>query len=190
LGSDKRTLASVVGRVALLACLLVGIACSGDGQSDGDNDAGGDDDSSASDDESGGSNGEEAVATDAETVRPYVEELLVHYDVVVNQIVADPDVAGNADDPLVHEYLDLYEPGGDTARQLVDVWADRAADGLSTRPIEPDQPASLTRLDGGIEVRSDHEVAFPACIELQLEVVDGEGRVTQCTPYRRPPTPR
>jgi hypothetical protein len=98
--------------------------------------------------------------------------------------VADPDIAGNADDPLVHEYLDLYEPGSDTARQLVDVWADRAAEGLSTRPIEPDQPSSLTRLDGDIEVRSDDEVAFPACIELRLEVVDGQGRVTQRTQYR------
>jgi hypothetical protein len=167
-----------LGLVSLLACAL--LACSGGG---GRSDAADDADAGGSSRDEAAADGEPS-ATDASTVQPFVERLLASYDGVVNQIVADPDIAGDPDHTLVHEYLDLYEPDSDSARQLIDVWADRAADGLSTQPIEPDQPASRTRLDGDIEVRSDHEVAFPACIELRLEVVDGEGRVTQRTPYR------
>jgi hypothetical protein len=126
----------------------------------------------------------EPEATDAATVQPYVERLLIDYDGVVNQIVGDPDVAADPDHPLIQQYLDLYEPDSAFARQLVDAWAERGAEGLATRPFDDAHPASLTRLDGDIEVVSGDEVSFPACIERRLVVVDGEGRTVQRTRYR------
>jgi hypothetical protein len=123
-------------------------------------------------------------ATDAAAVQPYVERLLAEYDDVVNQIVGDPEVAADRDHPLVQQYLDLYEPGSDFALQLVDVWVERGAEGLATRPFDEGHPASLTRLDGDVEVVSGDEVSFPACIERRLVVTDGEGHTVQRTPFR------
>jgi hypothetical protein len=155
------------------------VACGGSGGDDGEAGGGGGDEVRTA---RSGDDGEPE-ATDAATVQPYVEALLVDYDDVVNQIVGDPEVAADPDHPLVHEYLDLYEPDSDFARQLVDTWAERGAEGLATKPFDNDHPASLTRLDGEIEVVSGDEVSFPACIERRLVVVDGEGRTTQRTPF-------
>jgi hypothetical protein len=169
----------VLGVTGLMAGGTLGLAaCGGDDRADA---GGSGDDGSRSG--RGGDDGGEPEATDAATVQPYVEALLVDYDDVVNQIVADPAVAADSDHPLVQEYLDLYEPGSDFARQLVDVWAERGAEGLSTRPFDTEHPASLTRLDGDLEVVSGDEVSFPACIERRLVVVDGEGLTTQRTPF-------
>jgi hypothetical protein len=165
---------------ALVVLGVVGlIACSG-GDDGADGDAGGRSDDDVA--ELTSSDGEPE-ATDAATVEPYVERLLVDYDDVVNQIVADPQVAADSDHPLIERYLDLYEPDSAFARRLVDVWAERGAEGLATRPFDDEHPASLTRLDGEIEVVSGDEVSFPACVERRLVVVDGEGRTTQRTPY-------
>jgi len=165
------------------ALLVLGVvslfACSG-GDGDGADRAGsGQEDDPA---ELTASDGEPE-ATDAATVEPYVERLLVDYDDVVNQIVADPDVAADGDHPLIQQYLDLYEPDSDVAQQLVDVWAERGTEGLATRSFDGQHPASVTRLDGGIEVVSGDEVSFPACVERRLVVVDREGQTIQRTPY-------
>jgi hypothetical protein len=173
----------VLGVTGVFAWSALGLsACGGD--DDANAGGGGDDEKTVEAGSAGGAEVEPA-ATDAAAVLPYVEGLLSQYDHVVNQIVADPHVAADPDHPLVHEYLDLYEPDSDFARQLVDVWAERGAEGLSTRPIDDDHPASLTRLDGEIEVTSEDEVSFPACVERRLEVIDGEGRMTQRTPFRQ-----
>jgi hypothetical protein len=169
----------ILGLTGLLACGAAGLtACGGDDEAG----SGGADDADRVD---AAASDAEPEATDAATVQPYVEGLLVSYDDVVNQIVADPHVAADPEHPLVHQYLDLYEPDSDFARQLVDVWAERGAEGLSTRPFDDQHPASLTRLDGDIDVVSGDEVTFPACIERRLVVVDGEGRTTQRTPFRQ-----
>ena len=178
LPAHRRHLPGVQHVLVVLAVTGLLSACGGD-------DAGGDDDAGRSGggaDELAASDAEPE-ATDAATVQPYVENLLVEYDDVVNQIVADPHVAGDPDHPLVHQYLDLYEPGSDFAQRLIDVWAERGAEGLSTQPFDDEHPAILTRLDGDIEVASGDELSFPACVERRLIVVDGEGRTTQRTPF-------
>ena len=165
----------VLGVTGLLACS--GGAGGGDGGESGATGRGADRSADLA------ANGSEPAATDGATVQPYLERLLVDYDDVVNQIVADPLVAGDSDHPLVQQYLDLYEPGSAFAGQLVDVWAQRGAEGLATRAFDDQHPASVTRLDGDIEVVSGDEVSFPACVERRLVVTDGEGRTTQRTPY-------
>jgi hypothetical protein len=119
------------------------------------------------------------VGTDAEAVQPYIIELLARYDTVANQIVADPAVAGDPDNPLVRDLLALFEPGSDAAAALVDSWAERGEAGDSMRPISDDRPATATRLDGDIETVSGDQVSFPSCDELHFEVVDGAGLVVE-----------
>lgn len=172
----------VLGTTSLFACGVVGLTACGTGSGEGDESGdGGRGDERSTELAAGDA---EPEATDAAAVLPYVEQLLVDYDTAVNQIVGDPAVAGDPEHPLVLQYLDLYEPGSDFARELVDTWEERGREGLSTRPFDDEHPASLTRLDGDIEVASGDEVTFPVCIERRLVVVDGEGRTTQRTPYR------
>jgi hypothetical protein len=121
----------------------------------------------------------EPAGTDPDAVRPYIEELLVRYDQVVNEIVVDPSVARDPDDPLVQQYLDLYEPGSEFAGQLIDAWVERADEGLSTRPINADHPTAASRIDGDVESTSADEVSFPYCVERRFVVVDDAGRERQ-----------
>lgn len=122
-----------------------------------------------------------------ESVRPDIERLLDRYDAVVNQIVADPSVARDPENPLIEEYLGLFEPGSAHAEELIDVWVQRDEEGLVTKPFSDEHPASTSRLDGEIQIRSDTEVAFPICVERRHLVYDREGRLQQRTPYREQP---
>lgn len=145
------------------AGLLLG-ACGGD---DGEG-------TDAAADEPGRGDRAEGAATDPEVVRSEVEDLLDSYDRVVNQVIEEPGVVADRDDPLVQEYLSLYEPGSDFAEGALDAWESDAEEGMSTRPFDDEHPATRTRLDGEIVVESSDELRVPFCVEQRQSTYRGD----------------
>lgn len=111
-------------------------------------------------------------------VEPYIAELLVRYDDVTGQIVADPGVANDRSHPLVVEYLELVEPG-DFADGALQRWVANAAEGVSIRPYDSESPVVATQLDGPIEAVSADEVTFPTCEHQSYRKYDAQGRETE-----------
>jgi hypothetical protein len=133
----------------------------------------------------GGATG--AAALDGGDARRAVEGLLAAHDRIVNRIVADPSVAADASDPLVRQYVALFEPGSPHAAGALRAWADQAADGLTTRPFSADHPAFTSRLDGEVEVVADGEVRFPTCDEQRYGVADEAGDPIRLQPHAEVP---
>jgi hypothetical protein len=164
-------------RLTLVGALVASVACSsGDGAGDG---------------EASGIGGVDAAprtprtepsATTPEAVVPYVEDLLARYDQVVNQIIADPEVATDPDHRLVEQYLSLFEPDSQFAEDALAAWADSAETRRVVEPYSEDHPAYAMSLDGEPEVVNGDEVGFPVCIERRLRVYE-EGVLRQETPY-------
>jgi hypothetical protein len=165
---------SLAGLAALAALLVLAGACTS-----------GDDDDST-DRGSGDGGGSESEALDADRVQDEIAGLLVDYDHVVNQIIADPQVTKNPDDPLVAQYLDLFEPDSDFADQALDTWRTNADEGITIEPYDDEHPANVTRLDGDVEIVGDDEVRFPTCSEFRQLVHQG-GRVVEGLPFMEQP---
>jgi hypothetical protein len=159
--------------VVLAGPLLV--ACSASG-------GGGDDGEVASAEAPSRTANTQPEATDPEAVRPYIEDLLARYDEVVNQIIADPSVAEATDDPLIEEYLSLFEPDSQFAHGAIEAWVSSAEAGRTIEPYTDDRPALATSLVGELEVVADDEVEFPICIERRQSVYEGDV-LKQETPY-------
>jgi hypothetical protein len=164
---------SLTGPAALVALLVLAGACTSD--DDDSTDRG----SSADLESEGG-------ALDADQVQDEIAGLLVDYDHVVNQIIADPQVTKNPDDPLVAQYLDLFEPDSDFADQALDTWRNNADEGITIEPYDDEHPANVTRLDGDVEIVGDDEVRFPTCSEFRQLVHQG-GRVVEGLPFMEQP---
>jgi hypothetical protein len=160
-------LPGVAGALVVLS-LLASAACS-------DDDAAVDD---ATESQPGG--------LDADQVQDRIGRLLADYDDVVNQIIANPQVTEDPEDPLVQQYLDLFEPDSEFARQALDTWRNNAADGITIEPFDPANPANLTRLDGDVEIVSDDEVRFPTCSEFR-QLVHQNGRIIEGLPFMEQP---
>jgi hypothetical protein len=160
-GRRRRSWPLVVAIVAG-AGLLLG-ACGGDGD-------GGEDQASSGD----AGDGAQRQASDPEAVRSEVDDLLANYDRVVNQIIADPGVAADREDPLVQEYLTLFEPGSDFAEEVLDAWVANGEEGVSVRPFDDQHPANRTRLDGEIEVEPADEARVPFCVEQRQNTYRGD----------------
>ena len=117
----------------------------------------------------------EPVGTEPADVVPYVEELLDRYDEVLGEIVADPAVARDPDDPLVGEFLGLFEPGSDFAEGSLDGWADMADEGVSYEPGAGDPGVNETNLEGPPTAVGEDEVGFGHCtVQHYVTYVDGE----------------
>lgn len=153
-----------------MAVALVLGACSGNG--------------SASEDDEGAVAGEGPIANRPETnppgtepaaVAPHVSELLLAYDRAVDEIVADPSVAEDPEDPMIQEFLGLFEEDSEVAAAMVEGWVERADEGLRTLPYRDDYPASESRLNGEVETVSEDEVAFSICVTSRTRVVDADG---------------
>lgn len=159
---------------ALAALAVVALAGCGDDESDGDSSP------PADTTESAGSTTPttEPPGTSPVDVEPYVAELLVQYDDLTNQIVADPGVATDPDHPLVAEYRSLVEPGS-VADGAVQVWAGNAGRGVSIRAYDGTAPAYVTALDGEVVTVSADEVTFPTCERANYRKFDAEGRETE-----------
>lgn len=158
--------------VAVTLALVVGGACGG-----------------AADGDDGGPAGAEVPdrlaepdATDPEAVRPYVEALILRHQEIVNAVFADPTRVPDRSAPLATDYLDLFESGSDSAGAIVDGWVERADDGVTMAPFEPDVPIFSTRIDGAITASSDEEVQFRLCTE-ERSLLYENGQLVQRVPY-------
>jgi hypothetical protein len=159
-----------------LAGLLLFHACGGEGNQAGDEAA-----------ETDGSrrNRPEPRATDVEEVRPYIVELLDEHDYVVDQILADPSIAGDRDSLLIQRYVDVYEPESPIPDQLIAAWVEMGEAGEHVEPYEPGLPVNATSLDGEIEAVSDDEVQFSTCNEQGHRTYGSDGQVTDEQPYQQ-----
>jgi hypothetical protein len=133
-------------------------------------------------DDNGGSVERASADTDPRELRDQMTELLASYDDVVNQILADPGVTQHEDDPLVDEYLKLFEPDSEFATEALDKWRANAHDGITIKPYDDAHPSNQTRLDGDVEVVSDHEVRFPTCSAFRQRVYQG-GKLVEGLPF-------
>jgi hypothetical protein len=159
---------------ALVTVAAIGLAvtaCSGD-----------DDDTSSTTSETTASSttsSTEPAGTEPADVEPYITELLAGYDEVTNQIVADPSVARDRNNPLIEDYLALVETGSEADEGAIQTWVDNAEEGITIGPYSDDAPPAVTRLDGPIEAVSEDEVRFPTCKEHNYRKYDAQGRETE-----------
>jgi hypothetical protein len=159
---------AVAGALAATACASAGDGAGGDHEGDT---------SSATAD--GGPGGRDSPTTepsgrDPEAVTGYVEDLLRRYDAAVNAIIADPAVVRDRTDPLVAEYVGLFEPDSTVADEALAGWADA---GTTVRPLNASTPMIASRLDGALEVVDDDEVGFATCAAHHYVLYDGQGAV-------------
>jgi hypothetical protein len=117
--------------------------------------------------------------TDPAEVRPYIEDLLARFDDSTNQIVVDPGVAADRNDPLIQAYLRLFEPNSDFAEGAISNWVQNGELGLSTEPFDDSAPPYTTLVDGDLVAVSDDEVTFPTCDKQNYRHIDGQGRPTE-----------
>jgi hypothetical protein len=172
----RRTAALLAAVAVVISAGFGGLGCTSSGNDDSTtvdrNDAGAD---SAGADR--GSRTTEPPGSDSEAVTGYVEELLRRYDDAVATIIVDPAVVRDRSDPVVVEYLDLFEPGSEDADAALAGWADSADAGPTVRPINADTPMITSRLDGDVETVDDDEVGFATCAEHHYQLYDGQGVV-------------
>ena len=115
------------------------------------------------------------VGTDSVAVTSRLNELLHSYDNVVNQVVIDPRVADDPHDPLIEDFLALFEDDSAVAAETVEQWSERAEQGLVTEPYSDDFPITVSSLDGEIEAISEDEVTFSLCVLVRARVLDSDG---------------
>jgi hypothetical protein len=181
---------SSAGRCAVrwtaLACFVVALGCTSNEASKADLSGGADvEDRDAGNDNSadGGSGRAQPDATDLVALRPYITELLVQHDRVVNEIEADPSIAADRDSELVQDFLALYETDSDIAEQILDGYEQTGEVGVSTLPFDETHPAFESRLDGAIERVSADEVRIPTCDALRYRKVDADGNELETIPF-------
>lgn len=159
---------------AVVSVLLLVAACSsGDGEAEASPDAGG-----------GNARPPDATTTTTPTEAPgsqpwevqmYVETLLESYDEIVNQIVGDPSVVHDRDDPLVEDFLALFPPGNDFAEASLEGWATQADSGITLEPASPDHPVNVSAIDGSVVTVDDDAVRFAQCaVQRYARFEDGE----------------
>jgi len=108
-------------------------------------------------------------------VEPLVAVLLQRYDEVVNQIVADPTVVRDSNDPLVVEFRSLFDPDSDFAQESLDSWAEMADNGVSLKPQSSKYPVNVTYIDGNVIPGEDDEVSFAQCaVQRWVRFQDGK----------------
>jgi len=159
---------------ALAGVLLA--ACTGDG-----GDGGGTADGEGA---SGRDGRTEPGADDVEAVVPYVEDLLAEHDRLVAEILADPSVADDPDHALIRQYGALFVPDSDLPDQVVQVWSDEAAAGVTVGPYDDEHPMVATSIAGEIDVVDGNEVRVPTC-EVRRERTYTDGELTGGVPERQ-----
>lgn len=99
-------------------------------------------------------------ATDAEAVRPVIEELVHDYDAALAAVVVDP---GQVDDPAspVLEDLEAVLTQTELEQRLV-VYRENAAEGRVFEPIGS-KPLRVTVLAGDIVAHGDDALEVPVC---------------------------
>jgi hypothetical protein len=158
--------------LSLVGALLVASACSG----------GGDDDAASGRSDSHKKDPERTTTTSAaptsttvaveppgdrpDLVEPYVQGLLDRYDQATNKIVADPSIAQSETDPVVEQFLELFDNGNSFARTSLDGWRKMDKQGVRLAPASPGHPIELTYVDGGVmPVDADHVRFFQCAVQ-------------------------
>src|SRR5437867_2103322 len=83
-------------------------------------------------------------------VEPYVQGLLDRYDQATNKIVADPSIAQSETDPVVEQFLELFDNGNSFAQTSLEGWRNMDEQGVRLAPASPGHPIELTYVDGGV----------------------------------------
>lgn len=164
--SATRRVALMVGATMSLAV----VACSS-----------GDDDADASD-EAGQATDQATTTTgppSAAEVEPDIEDLLERYGSVVNRIIAEPSVAKDPDHPLMVDFAELFAPGSDQVAHSVAGWTALSESGTTIEPINGQHPATVSRLDGSVELTAADEVRFPTCEEHRYLQLNARGEVDE-----------
>lgn len=164
----RRTPVAIAIATTVAASLLFG-ACSSD------DDAATDEGEDTTVDNDTTTTPDEPAADDPVAVHDNVQDLLDRYDEVVTEILADPAVAADRDDPLVEEFLSLFEPGSDFAQGSLEGWTSYADEGTTLEPISSDHPVSETKIEGAPVTVDDDEVTFTQCTVLRY-VLNNDGQ--------------
>jgi hypothetical protein len=164
--------------VVLVAGLVASSCSSGDDDSSDseglDADDGGSDDRGSDDETTTTEPADEPTAAEPDQVVPYLEDLLARYDAAVNEIVADPSVAGDSRDPATEEFLSLFEVTSEFAAGSVEGWMSQAEQGIVLEPASPDRGVNTTTLEGPPTRIDDDTIMFGHCtIQSYVVVEDG-----------------
>lgn len=113
--------------------------------------------------------------TQTDAVRPVIQALLTHRDEIVTRFNADPELAGDEDDPLVEEFLTLFEPGSEFAQGSLEHWVRYSGQGISLTPFPDHDTVSETTIEGYVTTVDEDEVTFGHCTVLSYVMYrDGE----------------
>jgi hypothetical protein len=113
-------------------------------------------------------------AEDADELRDEIQTLLTSYDEVLRQIVADPRVASNREDPLYDELRTLMTPDNSTIDPVINALV--AAGGRGERQV-PEDGSNLPierRIEGGVEVVGENRFKVLVCTHLNYRVFDNQ----------------
>lgn len=157
----------MLGTIVLLAAAA---ACSS-----GDDDADGSDSAERETERATTTTG----APSAAEVAPDIEELLDRYGSVVNRIIAEPSVAKDPDHPLMVDFAELFAPGSDQVAHSVAGWTAMSDAGTIIEPISGEHPATVSRLDGSVELTAADEVRFATCEEHRYLQLNAQGGVDE-----------
>lgn len=135
---------------------------------------------------------EEPPGTDPAAVEPYVADLLTNYDEVTSQILADPEIAANANHELYTDLEGLMDPDSEMTSAILQTFVERGERGETLTAVEgADLPITRT-IDGDIETVSPNQVQFPLCTQYdyrlqtdsKIELGDGHRRRSAGTAVR------
>jgi hypothetical protein len=114
----------------------------------------------------------EADASTADELRQEIQELLRSYDEVLAEIVADPAIASDRENPLYTELRGLIAPDSEAMEPVINAVV--AAGGRGDRQVPHGQSELPVerRVEGNVQTVSDDEFRVLACAHLSYEVFD------------------
>lgn len=118
---------------------------------------------------------EEPPGTEPDAVEPYVADLLTRYDEVTAQILADPAIAGDADNPLYGDLRALLTPDSEMTDPVMRALGRRGDQGVAQEPLEGNQLPVRRTVEGDIETVSTDEVRFSTCTRYDYRLVNSAG---------------
>lgn len=115
----------------------------------------------------------EPPATDADAVRPLVEDRLARLDGVIDRILRDPSLVLEEDAPVLEELAAVHAPGKAYDARL-STFRENAEAGRHLEPING-RRLITTMLSGDMTMLDRDWVQGPLCIVRSYRVIDGSG---------------
>lgn len=119
----------------------------------------------------------EPPATDADAVRPLVEDRLARLDDVLDRIVRDPSLVLEEDAPVLEELAAIHAPGEAYDTRL-STYRENAETGRHLEPINGRRTVT-TALTGELTVLDHDQVQGSLCIIRSYRVIDGSGALRE-----------